>query len=401
MKIVIINVNSHIGSTGKISYGLYRYLQDRGHDVKLCCRGVLEPPINDNNIISLTSKLELYYANFMSKLTGYEGIHNYFATRKLLKILTESKPDVVHLLNLPGHFVNIFTLLEHLKKTNTRTVFSMMDDYAFTGKCTFVKDCEKYMKECGPCPYYKEYPYSYFFDFSKRIFRRKKRIYEGFDELTITGVKWSCEMAKKSVLTRNIPIVHVDHPINYDEVFYPRDYKELKEKLSIPASNKVVLTAVSAKAVRKGGIYFLELAKRMQDCLDFTFVFVGYNRDDWEIPSNMITIGYVASQDELAKYYSMADVYICTALSDTFPTTCLNALGCGTPLIGFNTGGVPYMAPEPIGRYVDAKDVDALERECRQLTKKGKDIITRTRNYAVNTYSEPVIFEKFLKIYNN
>jgi len=398
---MIINVNSHLGSTGKISYGLYRYLQNKGHDVKLCCRGVLEPSVNDDNIISLTSKTELYYSNFMSRLTGYEGIYNYFSTRKILNVLNGFKPDVVHLLNLPGHYVNIFTLLEFLKNNKIKTVYSMMDDYAFAGKCTFVRDCEKFKTECGPCPYYKDYPYSYFFDFSKSIFHKKKSIYEGFESLTITGVKWSCEMAKKSALTKNVPIVHVDHPINYEDVFYPHNCNELKEKLNIPATNKVVLTAVSAKIAWKGGVYFLELAKRMQDCKDFTFVFVGYDRDDWEIPSNMITIGFVASQDELATYYSMADVYICTAIADTFPTTCLNALGCGTPLIGFKTGGVPYMAPAPLGRYVDAKDVNALEKECRNIRKKDEEMSSKTREYAVKTYSESVIFEKFLNIYNN
>ena len=91
------------------------------------------------------------------------------------------------------------------------------------------------------------------------------------------------------------------------------------------------------------------------DRKDITFVFVGYNRSDWDIPSNMITVGYVSSQDKLAEYYSMADLYVCTSLADTFPTTCLNALGCGTPLLGFKAGGVPYCASEPYGTFVEVK----------------------------------------------
>ena len=401
MKIVIVNVNSHTTSTGKITYGLYRFMRAKGHEVKLCCRGVSEPPINDENIISLTGKIELYYSTIMSKITGYEGVHNFFATMKLLRLLNNFKPDVVHLLNLPGHYVNIFTLLGYLKKNKIRTVYSMMDDYPFAGKCTFVCDCKRYLTECGPCPYFKDYPFSYFFDFSKSIFRRKRKIYDGFENLTLTGVQWSCELARKSALTKHLPIVHIDHPINFDEVFYPRDCSDLKVKLNIPSSNVVVLTAVSAKATRKGGVYFVELAKRMIDCKNFTFVFVGYDRNDWVIPSNMITVGFVASQEELAVYYSMADVYVCTTLADTFPTTCLNALGCGTPMLGFKTGGVPYMAPEPFGKYVEAKDVDALEKECRKVNTKDAEMSEKTRAYAVANYSECVIFEKFLNIYIN
>jgi len=400
MKILIVNVNAHTGSTGKISYGLYRYLTRHGHEVKLCCRGVVEPSIDDRNIIAITNKLELYYSSFMSKLTGYEGIHNYFSTKKLLNIIRTFNPDVVQLFNLPGHYVNIFSLLEYLKRHNIKTVYSMMDDYAFAGKCTFVYDCNKFLTECGHCPYYKDYPFSYFFDFSKSIFKRKKRIYQGFNSLTITGVRWSCKMAQQSALTNHLPIVRIDHPINYTEVFYPRKVEGLKEKLGIPSSNIVILTATTALFARKGGYYFVDLAKRLREHKNLTFVFVGYDRTDWELPSNLITIGFVASQSELAEYYSLADVYICTSLADTFPTTCLNALGCGTPIIGFKTGGVPDMAPEPFGKYVEPKDVDTLAVECLKVKAKDKSIIEKTRKYAIASYSEEVIYEKFLNLYN-
>lgn len=399
MKILIVNVNAHTGSTGKISYGLYRYLKQHGHEVKLCCRGVIEPKLDDSNIIAITNKLELYYSSFMSKLTGYEGIHNYFATKKLINIIRTFNPDVVQLFNLPGHYVNIFSLLEYLKKYNIRTVYSMMDDYAFAGKCTFVYDCDKFLTECGHCPYYKDYPFSYFFDFSRSIFKRKKKIYQGFKNLTITGVKWSCGMAKQSALTKELPIIHIDHPIDYNDVFYPRQSDKLKAKLGIPSNNIVVLTATTAMFARKGGCYFVELAKKLKDRNNISFVFVGYDRSDWKLPSNLITVGFVASQDELAEYYSLADVYVCTSLADTFPTTCLNALGCGTPIIGFKTGGVPDMAPEPFGKYVEPKDVDSLAAECLKVKTKDETTIKETREYAIGAYSEEVVYNKFLNLY--
>lgn len=400
MRIVIVNVNSHVGSTGKISYGLYKFLKQNGNEVKLCCRGIGEFSLDDESVIELCSKCEFYYSSFASWLTGYEGIYNYFSTSKLLKIIQEFEPDVVHLFNLTGHYINIFSLLNFLKTNKIRTVYSMMDDYPFVGKCSFIRDCNKFMCECSKCPNLGEYPPSLIFDFSKEIFNRKKLIYKDFNELTITGVKWSCMMAKKSALTKNTSIAHIDHPINYKEYFYPRDAKGLKEKLGIPYSNIVFLTAISAKAVRKGGIYFLQLAKQMIYRTDITFVFVGYDRDDWEIPSNMITIGYVSSQSELATYYSMADIYICTSLADTFPTTCLNALGCGTPLVGFDAGGVSYTAEDPYGKFVPVKDVDAMEKICRTVKPKTDASIAETRQYAVERYSEEIIFDKFLGVYN-
>lgn len=401
MKVLIVNVNSHTGSTGKIAYGLYRYLQKNGDEVKLCCRGTQEAPLQDKDIIELDSIIEVYYSSIMSRLTGYDGIFNPIATTKLIHIIDEFLPDVVHLMNLPGFYVSIFRLLEYLKQKRIRTIYSMMDDYPFAGKCTFVRDCEKYTSQCGNCPYLSDYPPSLLFDFSKQIFKRKKEIYDGFEELTITGVQWSCQMARKSALTKNNHIVHVDHPVNYDDVFYPRDAAALKTELGIPLTTKVVLTAVSARAERKGGRYFLELARRMSDRKDVIFVFVGYDRDDWDVPTNMVTVGYVKSQDLLAKYYSMADLYVCTSLADTFPTTCLNALGCGTPLLGFKAGGVPYSAEEPYGKFVTVKDVDSLEKECRNLKAKDAESSALIRQYALERYSESVVFKKFRGIYDN
>lgn len=401
MKVLIVNVNSHTGSTGKIAHGLYRYLQKNGDEVMLCCRGTQESPLLDANIIELDSKIEVCYSSVMSRLTGYDGIYNPIATTKLIHLIERFFPDVVHLMNLPGFYISTFRLLEYLKKKRIRTVYSMMDDYPFAGKCTFVRDCKNFISQCGNCPYLHEYPSSLFFDFSGHIFNRKKVIYSGFEELIFTGVQWSCIMARQSALTKNSHIVHVDHPVNYEEVFYPRDARALKAELGIPPTSKVVLTAVSAKAERKGGIYFLELAKRMQEAKDICFVFVGYDRNDWEIPTNMITVGYVKSQELLATYYSMADLYVCTSLADTFPTTCLNALGCGTPLLGFKAGGVPYCAEEPYGKFVPVKDVDALEKECGKVIFKENSLSMLIRQYALDRYSESVIFKKFRDIYKN
>ena len=55
MKILIVNVNSHIESTGKIVYGLYNYLKLKGNEVRLCYRGIREPKLDDANIIPLSN----------------------------------------------------------------------------------------------------------------------------------------------------------------------------------------------------------------------------------------------------------------------------------------------------------------------------------------------------------
>lgn len=401
MKILIVNVNSHIESTGKIVYGLYQYLKARGDDAIICYRGVKEEKLDDPNIIQLGTKVECFVSFFLSKLFGYEGIFNPFATKKFFKILEEFHPDVVHLFNLPGYYLNYYKVMEFLKGEKIPTVYSMMDEFNYTAKCTFSYDCTRFMSECHHCPQKKDYPKSWFFDNSNRIFKRKQRIYNNWNLLTLTGVEWSCDRALKSAISRNNKLVVIPHPINSKSLYTPRETSNLRKKLNIPDENIIVLTATDATSVRKGGKYFFELARKMEKVSGYTFVFVGYDRSDWIIPSNMITVGFVHDQDLLAEYYSLADVYVCVSLADTFPTTCLNALACGTKLIGFDAGGVPYCAPPQYGHYVPAGDVDGLVSEVLNVHKKTEDEIKETRAFACSTYSEEVVNRKFYAVYQS
>lgn len=401
MKILIVNVNAHEASTGKIAYGLYSYLKKKGDEVILCHRGVKEEPLDDPHIIRLSDKFQCYTTAFLSHLLGYEGIFSPLTTRKLISIIEDFKTDVVHLLNLPGYYVNHYYLLEYLKKKKIPTVYSMMDEFLYTAKCTYTLGCEKFMTECNHCPQKKAYPESWLFDFSRQQFNRKKKIYANFPELTITGVEWSCNMAKRSAISRDNKMEIIDHPINCDTLYTPRDTSALRKKYGILATNRVLLTAVPASVERKGGKYFLEIANRMKSIKDITFVFVGYDRNDWKIPENMITVGYVTSQDLLAEFYSLADLYVCTSIADTFPTTCLNSLACGTPVLGFIAGGVPYCAPADFGTFVEVGDVTSLIDIASATTKKTENSIKATREYACARYSEEVIYDKFYRIYHN
>ena len=401
MKILLINVNSHVGSTGKIVYGLKNFLNERGHDVLICCRGVKEEKIDDSSIIQLTSRIEYYFSAFFSRLSGYDGIFNPFATRKLIKLIDSYKPDIVHLFNLPGYYINYYETMEYLKQKGLPTVYSMMDEFNYTAKCTYPHDCERFMKECFHCPQNKNYPKSWFFDNSNRIFKRKQKLYKDWDLLTLTGIEWSCNKARKSAISCNNKLAVIPHPINSKSLYTPKDTNNLRHQLRIPDNNIVILTATDARAPRKGGKYFIDMAKGMEDKDGFTFVFVGYNRNDWDIPKNMITVGYVSNQELLSEYYSLADLYVCVSLADTFPTTCLNALACGTKLLGFIAGGVPYSAPKEYGTYVTVGDVEALISHALTIHKKTQKEIENTRAFACATYSEEVVDGKFLDVYNN
>lgn len=405
MKVLIVNGSaSQNGSTGQIAYGLLNYLHKQGHSVLFCHSGVEKNIPSDKELVGLNTFVDSAISYVLTKLVGYEGRYNWRATWKLIRIIKKYQPDIVQLYNLHGFYLNHYKLLDFLKKRQIATVYSMLDEFAYLGTCyfssTFPLYCNKFKTECKDCPAKnKGYTNSYFRDHSNRVFNRKKNIYKGFNSIVFTGPSFVCKQASISALLKGKRIIELEEPIDYDSVFFPHESLSLRKELHIPNENLVVLTVANASFERKGGKYVLELARQMEERKDITFVYVGYNRSDWDIPSNMIAVGFISSQDLLAQYYSMADLFVCTSLGDTTPNTCLAALGCGTPLTGFKEGGVPYCAKEPYGRFVDTFDLEGLVNIVKNTSPKTDQWISEIRNYAISRYSSEVVYKKQVDIY--
>jgi len=403
MRVLIVNTYSHIGSTGKISLNLYNYLKENGHDVILCTRGYPEDRVDDDKIVSLNTKFRYWAANIFVGLWGDESIAYPVETKKLKRIIIDFKPDVVQLYNLHDYYVNHTELIQFLKIKKIPTVYSMLDEYAYTGKCRFALDCNKFIEKCGECSTCKRNHViaDYLFDWARKTQKKKEKAYKGFEKLCFTGPKWTVERAKSSYLLRDKTILELEEPINYDDVFYPRNPCRLRSSLKIPHGVKIILMVGVASTERKGGRYFMDLARKFENEKDYVFVFVGYDRNDWDIPKNMITIGFVKDQNELAEYYSLPDLFVCTSYGDSTPAACTDAMGCGSPIAGFNIVGIPYCAEEPYGKFVKPFDIDELARVVREAPFKDESIVRNVREYAYKRYSTKEVFKKQLNIYNS
>ena len=109
---------------------------------------------------------------------------------------------------------------------------------------------------------------------------------------------------------------------------------------------------------RKGGRYYIDLARRFENDDRFVFVHVGYrNRKEENLPGNFIPIGFVNDMNLLADYFSIGDLFVFPSLLDTMPNACLDALACGTPILCFNISGMPYIANDEIGTFVEPRKV--------------------------------------------
>lgn len=392
MKALIVNSVCKEGSTGKIAYGLHKYLKSKGH-TSIVCYGRGKAYYDESGLIKLESYAEVVFHAFMARLTGLQGYFSNRATKRLLKIVKEYRPDVIYLLNLHGYYLNEFKLLNELRDRKYLTVYVMPDEYPFAGKCCYTEECMQFETECKKCPEVKSYPKSLIFDRANYIFKSKMKIYKGFDSLIIGAVPYLLDKAKKSTLLSGKKMVAVDTGIDMENMYYPRDPTALRKRLSIPLNHKVVLNVAQYTNTRKGVQYFLSAAECMLDS-NITFINVGFDGDASICPENFIPIPYVSDQDELAQYYSLADIFVCTSLADAMPNACLEALACGTPLCGFAISGMVYIAHSELCRLVQPKNVDDLVSVVAQCAPKTSEMVKMCREYAAARYSSEVYFSK-------
>ena len=398
MKVLLIDVNCKYSSTGKIVYDLYTDLNKNGHIAAVCYgRG---PLITEPNIYKFSSNIEVYAHAFLTRLTGLTGCYSYFATRNLIKFMDEFKPDVVHIHELHAYFVNLAPVINCLKKNKIKTVWTFHCEFMYTGKCGYAYECEKWKTECGECPQVKEYPSSLLFDFTKKMFNEKKRLFDGFENLTVvTPSKWLANRVKQSFLgDKDIRVIH--NGIDVENIFYPKNYEHLKVKHNITDEKIVLAVAPNLMEPRKGGRHVVKLAKRLQD-ERIKFILIGVDDLNETFDNNVIALGRTENQQELAEYYSMADVFVICSKKENFPTTCIEALSCGTLVIGFDEGGTKETAPEGCGVFVPYGDMDKLEKAAKEVLVESNNskIAIECTKYGMENYSRVAMCEKYMRVY--
>ena len=182
----------------------------------------------------------------------------------------------------------------------------------------------------------------------------------------------------------------------------PRDNISIRKSLSIPDDKILIVSVVpySGQVNRKGGHFFLQLAKKFENDDRFIFIHVGYGADLKECPRNYLPIGFVQDQNKLPDYYSIADLFVFPSLDDTMPNTCLEALACGSPLLCFDISGMPYIADSSCGTFVTPKSVDEMAKIINKTKKKDSGTIDCCRNYALKRYDSRIYFERLYGLLN-
>lgn len=396
MKVVQINVSIGFGSTGRIVDHIGELIERNG-GICYYIHGSRYITHNSPTAIQVGTKLEDYTHYAISLLTGRDGLASIFATKKLVKLLKEIQPDIVHLHNIHGYFINYKILFDYLSNEDIPIVWTFHDCWPITGHCAYFDsvNCKKWQTGCFNCLLLKDYPKSLFFDQSSYNYRLKKSLFTSVKYLTIVPVSdWLGKIVKESYLKDSE--IYVIHNGVDTSVFKP-EVTDIRKRYKIPNEKKIILGVASGWDERKGYSDFLEIASMEE----FQVILVGsIDVATPKLPDNVIHIPNTNNQVELAEFYSAADVFANPTYSDNFPTTNIEALACGTPVVTYNTGGSPEAIDENTGIVVEQGNlplfIDAIKRMC-SISKP----ISICRERAVTKFNSDERFMDYIKLYNN
>ena len=354
--------------------------------------------INEPFVYKTSTELEAKLNNLKSRLGGLQYGGCIIATHKLLNIIKKEKPDVVHLHCINGFFVNIYKLVEFLKKNNIPTALTLHAEFMHTGSCGHAYECNRWKTGCGKCPNLKKATLSYLFDRTAKSWRKMKAAFDGFNNIEIVSVSpWLEGRAKQSPILSEFKHLTVLNGIDY-ETFKRRKADDLRKKHGLDGKYVIVHVTANFNSKEKGGQYIKELAKRLDD--DAVIVVIGSRERSDGLPKNIIDVGRVENQTELARYYSMADLSVITSKKETFSMPVAESLCCGTPVVGFMAGGPESIAITEYSDFTEYGDIDGLEKLIEKWKKTAADR-AQIELCAKEKYSKQRMTSEYMNIYKN
>lgn len=370
MKVLQINSHYNQGGAARIAAYIHRQLLADGVESYVAYgRGTVA---QEANVYRFNRTWEIYWSALMSRLTGVNGWFNRAATKRLISLMEQVQPDVVHMHALHGYYVNWPMLFDYLNSHRIPVVWTFHDCHAFVGNCGYFFDCRKWEEGCDACPYVHNYPKSQFFDFTKWMWRRKKELFtQGENKVIVTPSDWLTGEAKRSFFGK-YKCITINNGIDSTQIFCPRDRQKCREKYGYTPEDKIVLgIAVGYSDPRKGAEYMLQLARNLQETEPLAkMILIGWEHSNDKMLqglTNVEALPATADVNALAEYYSLADVFVLTSLAENYATVNLEAMACGTPVVGFDSGGTPEMLTDGKGLAVPTGNQEALNLAVRKV----------------------------------
>lgn len=401
MRIALINM-LHVGSTGKIMFGIATIARQHGHIVQTFSPRYYQrsgkavfPEIEGHQYFGSTFENMLHH--YIAKISGFHGFFSWLGTLQLLNMLDKFQPDIIHLHNIHNKTICVPMLFAYIKKKGIRIIWTLHDCWSFTGQCAHfsMAKCDKWKTQCGHCRQIHTYPDA-LVDRTKLMWKLKRKWFTGIESMTlVTPSHWLANLTSQSFVGI-YPIITINNGIDLN-TFFSREnnFREAYKLL-----NKHVLLGVAyAWGKRKGLDVFIDLAKRLDEA--YQIVLVGTNADvDAYLPKNILSIHQTKNQQQLAEIYSAADLFVNPTREENYPTVNMESIACGTPVLTFRTGGSPEILTSETGAVVDCDDIDSMEREIRRICEmrpfKREDCVKAAQAFDMQSR-----FEEYVRLYED
>lgn len=397
----VLQINSVCGksSTGRIASDLAsQIIQNNGDSVICYGRDEAVGPSKQFSY-KIGSKLNVFVHTALVRMFDLQEIASVVPTIRLCRFIRQYSPDIIHLHNIHGYYLNYGILFKFLKKYNKPIVWTLHDCWSFTGHCSHFENvrCSKWLGNCSNCSQKSRYPQSFLFNNSRLHLEQKRKLFSGVRSMIlVTPSEWLKNYVMKSFMGQ-YKVEVVNNGINR-QIFCPskKEADSILTKFNL-VSKKIVLGVSTLWDKGKGLDDFSMLSKLLPK--EYQIVLIGTDaKVRKEIPSCILAIDRTNSIAELAAWYSAAYVFVNPTYEDNFPTVNLEAISCGTPVIGYKTGGSVESILASKGIVVKQGDIKALADAIV-----SSNFQENARAFCADVskqYDAKVMHEKYLKIYD-
>lgn len=375
-RIKVLAVNSaNILSTGNIMLDIAEYMRSQGEEAYTVSKYTKQSVAamrtkDDPNHFFIGNRFEHTLNRYISWYTDFQDVGSVAATYELIRLIEKKKPDVIHLHDIVGWYIQIDILMNYLKKSLLPVIWTMHDCWAYTGRCIYYDmiGCRQWMDGCRKCPQLDMYPYSKVFDRAAWNYARKKKLFTSLPNLTIvTPSAWLQKEVQQSFL-KSYPVEVIYNGIDLSK-FKPVE-SSIRSKYNIPEDATILLAVASAWNERKGLSDLIQLNEILYQ-EGYRLIVVGLTQSQCEgMPESIISITKTSNLDELVDIYSGADILVNPTKDEVLGLVNIEALACGTPVVMYNTGGAPECIDSDCGLAVEKGNLPMLISAIKEMKAK-------------------------------
>lgn len=426
MNILIISTQNPFKTSGIVAFNLYKGLKDEKNNVKVLIKHYAE--FDSADFVSMETAFDVKKKRWKDRferalrrigivnrldrthpdyhIQDFDQTVQYYSTKKILKKIS-FKPDVIIYL-FQQNFLTARNLYEINKLTNAKIFWYLMDKAPLTGACHYSWDCNGYITGCGKCPALYSNKYE---DQSSINFRYKNKFLSKTNIEIIAATELQLKQTVASGLFSTKPIHKILLSID-PEVFAFVPKNQATSKFNISTDKKVIFFGgTSINDNRKGMKYLIEslmiLKKDFNRTSDNLLLLVAGSSNILfdSLPFEIMHLGFLANNEQLASAYQAADIFVCPSIEDAGPMMINQSIMTGTPVVSFEMGvALDLVISGKTGYRAKLRDSFDLAKGINSILELDhvayQEMCSNCRELGLKLYHPNVVKEQFNKLFN-